>query len=81
MKMFNVVYDAGDGEEIEIIRAVNAGQAFAKCIEIHPDAKMIKAYCEGSFGNGYGITTYEVPSLKSPEPLPTENLEQSTLEL
>jgi hypothetical protein len=52
-----------DGEEhTEGFSAVSAGQAFEKCLEQFPGAKLIQAWREGGYADGHGITIYSPPS-------------------
>ena len=81
MKMIYVVYSQDDGEHTEMIRSSSAGQAFSQIMEKYPDAKLIKAYCEGGFRDGFGYTEWLAPSLAKPEPLPSEKLEQTKMKL
>ena len=57
-----------DGEEhTEGFSAVSAGQAFEKCLEQFPGAKLIQAWREGGYADGFGVTTYSPPSFAKVE--------------
>ena len=42
-------------------KATNPGDAFARCLEKFPEAKLIESWREGGYLDGWGITTYEPP--------------------
>jgi hypothetical protein len=78
MKMYNVRF-LTDGETEPHVKSYNAGsagQAFQRCLEEQPGCKLVEAYREGGYLDGYGITTYEPPSavkVKVAEPVPRED--------
>jgi hypothetical protein len=56
--------------------ATSAGQAFQKCQEEYPGAKLIEAWREGGYLDGYGYTTFKPPSVVKVKTGPVPNEEQ-----
>jgi len=67
---------------VERFVAANPGAAFYKCWEAHPGCTLIQAlrYGDGGRAGGYGVTTYEPPSLVSVEAGPASKAEQTSFE-
>ena len=61
--------------------ATSAGQAFERCLEKHPKARLIEATREGCYFDGYGRTTYQPPSLVRVDAGPAPKSEQLKLAL
>jgi hypothetical protein len=57
-------------------KANDPGHAFERCRQEYPKARLIKAWREGSYLDGYGITTYEPPSTVKVEAEPAPREEQ-----
>jgi len=75
MNVYSVKYDEGaTGPYLKKYEAINAGQAFQKCLKECPKARLIEAWRECRYKNGYGITTYKPPSIVKgkAEPAPKE---------
>jgi hypothetical protein len=79
MKTYNVkfAYNNEGITELQVRRysSTSAGQAFQKCQEEYPGAKLIEAWKEGGYLDGHGITTYKPPSVAKVQtgPVPREN--------
>jgi hypothetical protein len=75
--MYNVKFaDDENTRELRVrsYEAASAGQAFQKCLREFPKARLIEAWREGRYLDGYGITTYEPPStpkVEVAEPAPS----------
>lgn len=69
-----VYADDGTEPQLRSYQAINAGQAFRKCLKEYPGAKLIEAWKEGGYLDGYGITAYKPPSVVNvqAEPAPKE---------
>jgi hypothetical protein len=79
MNSYNVKFAIDDegttGPYVRTYKATNPGQAFQKCLKECPKARLIEAWREGQYLDGYGITTYRPPSmvkLEEAEPAPKE---------
>jgi hypothetical protein len=82
MNTFNVRFmDNGTTEHVRRCKAISAGQAFQKCLEECPGARLIGAWREGRYADGYGITRYEPPSIVKVETEPAPKVEQLKLNL
>ena len=66
MKVYHVKFAYGGTTEPQIRKfiATSAGQAFRKCVREYPGAKLIEAWREGGYTDGYGITSYKPPSVR-----------------
>ena len=66
MKVYHVKFAYGGTTEPQIRKfiATSAGQAFRKCLREYPGAKLIEAWREGGYTDGYGITSYKQPSVR-----------------
>ena len=77
-------YD-GEGElvepQIRRYQATSPGHAFEKYLREFPGAKLIEAWREGGYLDGYGITTYQPPSFVKVEAEPAPKEEQLMLNL
>jgi hypothetical protein len=77
MNVYSVKYDEGaTGPYVKKFKAINAGQAFQKCLKEYPEARLIEAWREGSYKDGYGITSYQSPSMAKVEAEPAPGKEQ-----
>jgi hypothetical protein len=75
-----IIDDEGTTEAyVRSYEAINAGQAFQKCLKKYPGARLIEAWREGGYLDGYGITTYQPPSLVKVEAEPAPKEEQILL--
>jgi hypothetical protein len=75
MKINVKFIDEGTTEPyVRSYEATCAGQAFHKCLKEYPRARLIEAWREGKYLDGYGITTYQPPSMVklAAEPAPKE---------
>jgi hypothetical protein len=85
MKTYNVKFaynDEGITEpQVKRYSSTSAGQAFQKCQEEYPGARLIEAWREGGYLDGYGITTYQPPSFVKVEAEPAPKEEQMMLNL
>jgi hypothetical protein len=74
--MYNVKFAINGESEAQVrsYEATGAGQAFHKCLKEYPRARLIEAWREGKYLDGYGITTYQPPSMVklAAEPAPKE---------
>lgn len=82
MKINVKFIDEGTTEPyVRSYEAINAGQAFDKCLKKYPKATLIKAWKEGRYLDGYGVTTYKPPSTVKIEAEPGAKEEQMKLNL
>jgi hypothetical protein len=79
--MHNYIIKYSEKGEIktEVFEGSNPGHAMSKAVEA--GIKPISAIRKGGFGDGYGQTEWECPSLVKPKPLPKETAEQLTMPL
>jgi hypothetical protein len=76
-------YD-GEGElepQVRSYRAASVIRAFEKCLKEYPGARLIEAWREGGYLDGYGSTTYQPPSFVKVEAEPAPKEEQMMLNL
>ena len=74
----------GEGElepQVRSYRVASVIRAFETCLKEYPDARLMEAWREGGYLNGYGITTYQPPSLVKVEAEPAPKEEQMMLNL
>lgn len=67
MNTYIVTYRDPQNKEIEEkIEGCSAGNAFAKCLKLHPDATLVKAFREGYADNkrAYGYTEWTPPPVQ-----------------
>jgi hypothetical protein len=77
-----IVDDEGTTQAyVRSYEAINAGQAFHKCLKKYSTARLIEAWKEGGYKDGYGITSYQPPSLAKIEAEPAPKEEQMKLNL
>jgi hypothetical protein len=83
MKTFNVKFCyGGEGEPyVRSYKVSSVMRAFEKCLREYPGSKLIEAWREGGFLDGYGITRYEPPSTVKVEAEPAPQVEQLGLDL
>jgi hypothetical protein len=67
MMTYSVNFFADGEEHTRGFAAVSAGQAFSLCLEKFAGAKLIQAWREGGYLDGYGITVYQPPSFAKVE--------------
>ena len=85
MKTYHVKFSYDGEDELEPrvrrFKAASVIRAFEKCLREYPGSKLIEAWREGGYLDGYGITRYEPPSIVKVEAEPAPKVEQLELNL
>lgn len=79
---YHIEYELNGQIKGETFDAHDVGQAYAKCLKKHQGCTLVKGHVHRRVpGGGEFWMHYEVPSLKTPEPLQVENLVPMEMEL
>ena len=87
MKTYHVKFSHdGEGELVKhrfeaIEPRLSSGPPFEKCLKEYPGARLIEAWREGGYLDGYGFAIYQPPSFVKVEAEPAPKQEQMMLNL
>jgi hypothetical protein len=85
MKTYHVKFSHdGEGEletQVRSYRVASVIRAFERCLKEYPGARLIEAWREGWYLDGYGFTIYQPPSFVKVEAEPALKEEQMMLNL